>query len=311
MLVNHYLRVLLDLNTPLVARLSLDNEDGIKLRLRSRLESGFAILEVEDYQECIRMEQDEVVSKVKLQLIRVMNALPSHLGDKDVETSQSKEKASTKRNKKGFDNMGWPIGVIPKSIFGHKSSGPPPFSGQKGKELNETEDVEQSHHVDSRRTMGHSHFDKDGGVSRKLKPRLEGLEGGDGERSNWFDVRLASSLEKRAIQTLVSKEDSNVLFLMETKFDGRWVNLIWQSLGFVDASMVGASNTVGSLCLCWKVALIFKFYLMIYLESLFYFITSSMARDWSGSFVYNLPMRYEMADFWENLALEITGIDSP
>uniref|UniRef100_A0A803NNY1 Uncharacterized protein n=1 Tax=Cannabis sativa TaxID=3483 RepID=A0A803NNY1_CANSA len=231
MLVNHYLRVLLDLNTPLVARLSLDNEDGIK----------------------------------------------SHLGDKDVETSQSKEKASTKRNKKGFDNMGWPIGVIPKSIFGHKSSGPPPFSGQKGKELNETEDVEQSHHVDSMRkvllempiwcillkgrTMGHSHFDKDGGVSRKLKPRLEGLEGGDGERSNWFDVRSPLAGHK-FVPLLEGSIDIQVL-----SYDLSRISILFHNI--------------------------------------------LNGPDWSGSFVYNLPMRYEMADFWENLALEITGIDSP
>uniref|UniRef100_A0A803NW68 Pectinesterase inhibitor domain-containing protein n=1 Tax=Cannabis sativa TaxID=3483 RepID=A0A803NW68_CANSA len=122
---------------------------------------------------------------------------------------------------------------------------------------------------------------------------------------------LGSPSAKKALRALVTREDPDVLFLMETKLSGSRMNGVWRNLGFGGASVVEAVGSAGGTCLCWKAGL------DVQVMSENVGVTNAVFSNilngpvWHCLFFYGPPSRAARREFWEERTLEVLALNHP
>uniref|UniRef100_A0A803NXT3 Reverse transcriptase domain-containing protein n=1 Tax=Cannabis sativa TaxID=3483 RepID=A0A803NXT3_CANSA len=128
---------------------------------------------------------------------------------------------------------------------------------------------------------------------------------------SWNCRGLGSPSTKESFRALVTQEDPDVLFLMETKLSSPRMNGIWRSLGFGGASVVAAIGSAGGTCLCWKAGV----ELQVLSESVgvtkVVFSNILNGPDWYSFFVYGPPTRAARKDFWEERTMDVLALNHP
>ncbi|KAF4346448.1 hypothetical protein F8388_012886 [Cannabis sativa] len=86
---------------------------------------------------------------------------------------------------------------------------------------------------------------------------------------------------------------------------------IWRRLGFFSAFIVDPVGSAGGLCLCWKAGIDVGMLHSDQSKIVVRFNDTLGCVDWICYFVYAPPVRSDRKMFWENLALEMAGLDKP
>ncbi|KAF4368664.1 hypothetical protein F8388_003365 [Cannabis sativa] len=116
---------------------------------------------------------------------------------------------------------------------------------------------------------------------------------------SWNCRGLGSPSAKKALRALVHREDSDVLYLMETKVNSSRMNGIWRGLGFGGASVSDSRGTTGGVISVKPGVTTVLFSNVLH------------GPNWYGLFVYGPPIRYARNEFWEERTLEILALSHP
>uniref|UniRef100_A0A803NVX1 Zinc knuckle CX2CX4HX4C domain-containing protein n=1 Tax=Cannabis sativa TaxID=3483 RepID=A0A803NVX1_CANSA len=165
--------------------------------------------------------------------------------------------------------------------------------------------------------MGASRGESQVVITESAPARLGGLE--KVESSAISDARTPlilnkmdnDSAAKKALRALVHREDSDVLFLMETKVNSLRMNGIWRGLGFGGAAVSDAFGSAGGTCLCWKVGVDIQILGVDPGVALALFANVLHGPNWYGLFVYGPPTRAARKEFWEERTIEILALRHP
>ncbi|XP_030487453.2 uncharacterized protein LOC115704382 [Cannabis sativa] len=128
---------------------------------------------------------------------------------------------------------------------------------------------------------------------------------------SWNCRGLGSPSAKKALRALVTREDPDVLFLMETKLSGSRMNGVWRNLGFGGASVVEAVGSAGGTCLCWKAGVDIQVMADSVDVTKVVFSNVLNGPAWHCLFVYGPPTKAARKEFWEERTLEVLALNHP